>query len=49
MDVVFSLADRITVLHYGQVIAEGVPEEVRSNPTVQEIYLGAQNVIKRHL
>jgi len=41
MDVVFSLADRITVLHYGEVIAEGAPGEVRANPLVQEIYLGA--------
>jgi branched-chain amino acid transport system ATP-binding protein len=41
MDVVFSLADRITVLHYGQVIAEGAPDEVRRNSMVQEIYLGA--------
>ncbi|MBI4631952.1 MAG: ABC transporter ATP-binding protein [Chloroflexi bacterium] len=49
MDVVFSLADRITALHYGQVIAEGSPEEVRSNPMVQEIYLGTQSTIKRHL
>lgn len=40
MDVVFSLADRITVLHYGQVISEGTPAEVRANPLVQEIYLG---------
>lgn len=40
MDVVFSLADRITVLHYGQVISEGAPAEVRADPLVQEIYLG---------
>lgn len=40
MDVVFSLADRITVLHYGQVISEGSPAEVRADPQVQEIYLG---------
>jgi branched-chain amino acid transport system ATP-binding protein len=40
MDVVFTLADRITVLHYGQVIAEGTPAEVRANTLVQEIYLG---------
>lgn len=40
MDVIFSLADRMTVLHYGQVISEGSPEEVRADPTVQEIYLG---------
>jgi branched-chain amino acid transport system ATP-binding protein len=38
--VVFSLAERITVLHYGQVIGEGTPVEVRANPLVQEIYLG---------
>ena len=41
MDVVFTLADRITVLHYGEVIAQGTPPEVRANPMVQEIYLGA--------
>lgn len=40
MDVIFSLAERITVLHYGQVISEGTPAEVRANPLVQEIYLG---------
>jgi ABC-type branched-subunit amino acid transport system ATPase component len=40
MDVVFSLAERITVLHYGQVISEGTPAEVRASPIVQEVYLG---------
>jgi branched-chain amino acid transport system ATP-binding protein len=40
MDVVFSLADRITVLHYGEVIADGTPEEVKGNPRVMEVYLG---------
>ncbi len=40
MDVIFSIADRITVLHHGQVIAEGTPEEIRANPKVKEIYLG---------
>jgi branched-chain amino acid transport system ATP-binding protein len=40
MDVVFSLAERITVLHHGQVISEGTPAEVRADPLVQEIYLG---------
>jgi len=40
MDVVFSIADKITVLHYGQKISEGAPDEVRANPMVQEIYLG---------
>jgi len=44
MDVVFSLADRITVLHYGQIISEGTPNEVRADPTVQEIYLGTDSI-----
>ena len=41
MKVVFDLADTITVLVYGQVIASGRPEEIRSNRSVQEAYLGA--------
>jgi branched-chain amino acid transport system ATP-binding protein len=41
MGVVFSLADRITVLVYGEVIASDAPEQIRSNPAVQEAYLGA--------
>ena len=40
MKVVFDLADVITVLVYGQVIASGPPQEVRANPAVQEAYLG---------
>jgi branched-chain amino acid transport system ATP-binding protein len=40
MDVVFSVADKITVLHQGRVLAEGKPAEVRENPDVQRIYLG---------
>jgi len=40
MGVVFGLADYISVLVYGEIIATGRPEEVRSNPKVQEAYLG---------
>lgn len=40
MHVVFSLADRISVLAGGRVIVEGPPDEVRGNPKVQEAYLG---------
>ena len=39
MQVVMSLADRITVLDYGQVLAQGTPEEIQGNPAVQEAYL----------
>lgn len=41
LDVVFTLADRVTVLHLGAVIADGTPEEVRSSELVQQTYLGA--------
>jgi branched-chain amino acid transport system ATP-binding protein len=40
MDVVFSLADRITVLHYGQILATGPPTEIRQNQAVKDAYLG---------
>ena len=41
MGVVFGLADRISVLVYGEIIATGRPEDVRGDPKVQEAYLGA--------
>ncbi len=40
MDVVFSVADRITVLCYGEVLATGTPAEIQANPRVREVYLG---------
>ena len=39
MQVVMELCDRITVLHYGQVLAEGTPDEIQQNPKVLEVYL----------
>jgi branched-chain amino acid transport system ATP-binding protein len=40
MDVAFEIADKITVLHFGSVLAEGPLEQIRGNPKVTEIYLG---------
>jgi len=40
MDVAFTLTDRISVLHYGRVVAEGPPDAVRRDPHVAAIYLG---------
>jgi branched-chain amino acid transport system ATP-binding protein len=42
MGVVFDLADRISVLVYGEVLATGTPREIRANPAVQEAYLGKE-------
>jgi branched-chain amino acid transport system ATP-binding protein len=39
MQVVMELAHRITVLHYGEILAEGTPAEIQSNPRVLEVYL----------
>jgi branched-chain amino acid transport system ATP-binding protein len=41
MKLVMNISDRITVLHQGQVLAEGTPEEIRANELVQQTYLGA--------
>lgn len=42
MGVVFNLADRISVLVYGQIIATDTPDKIRANPAVREAYLGAE-------
>lgn len=40
METIFSLADRVTVLVYGQVVASGTPQQIRSDPLVRQAYLG---------
>ncbi len=39
MQVVMELCHRITVLHYGEILADGTPQQIQSNPKVQEVYL----------
>jgi branched-chain amino acid transport system ATP-binding protein len=48
MNAVFALADRITVLVYGRVIASGAPAAIRVNEEVKRAYLGDQHVVARH-
>src|ERR1700744_169355 len=48
MNAVFALADRITVLVYGRVIASDVPAGIRSNEEVKRAYLGEQHVVTSH-
>jgi len=48
MDAVFALADRISVLVYGRVIASGTPPEIRHNEEVKRAYLGDQHAVTRH-
>jgi branched-chain amino acid transport system ATP-binding protein len=42
MSVVFGLADRVSVLVYGEIVASGPPAEIRNSPTVREAYLGGE-------
>lgn len=48
MDAVFALADRISVLVYGRVIASGAPAVIRQNEEVRRAYLGDQHAVTRH-
>jgi branched-chain amino acid transport system ATP-binding protein len=50
MDVIFSIADRVTVLHYGKILATGTPDEIRSNQAVKNAYLGdsENDITTRH-
>ena len=48
MDVVFRMADRITVLSYGEVLASGTPDEIRRNERVREAYLGRKGDARTH-
>ena len=43
MKVVFSVADRVTVLYYGKILATGTPDEIQANARVREVYLGARH------
>jgi len=43
MKVVFSVADRVTVLYYGKILATGTPDDIQANARVREVYLGARH------
>jgi len=43
MDLIFGIADQILVLHYGQVLCSGAPNDVQCNAKVREIYMGVED------
>jgi branched-chain amino acid transport system ATP-binding protein len=47
MDIVFSLSDRIVVLHRGQILADGEPEAIKQNEDVRKVYLGEEILWER--
>ena len=42
MDLVFGVADRVILLHYGEIVCEGTSDEIRANPMVRDIYMGTR-------
>ena len=46
MDLVFGVANRIVVLHYGEVVTEGTPEEIQNDSRVKKIYMGAEKSLQ---
>jgi branched-chain amino acid transport system ATP-binding protein len=42
MDLVFGVAERVMLLHYGEIACEGTCDEIRANPIVRDIYLGTR-------
>ncbi len=48
MDLVFGVANRIIVLHHGEIIVQGTCEEIQTNAKVKEIYLGAEEGAGRY-
>lgn len=47
MGVVMDISDRVAVLEFGQLIADGTPDEVRSDPKVIDAYLGREHAIRQ--
>ncbi len=45
MDLLFEMVERVTVLQEGRLLAEGTPDEIRSNVAVQEAYLGGMHAV----
>ncbi len=43
MDLIFGIADSVMVLHYGEVLCKGAPNDVQCNDKVREIYMGTEN------